>query len=57
MIDRTYGSRNDFPEDYTAQDFAEGHSYYYGRWTGKKFDSKVVKYKLSKFKILHKRIV
>ena len=57
MIDRTYGSRKDFPDDYKIQDFADAHSYYYGKWTGKKFDSKVTKYKLPKFKILHKRIV
>lgn len=57
MIDKTYGSRDEFPKEYKISDYAEGHLHYYGKWNGKIFVGAVKKWKLPKFKTLHKRIL
>lgn len=57
MVDKTYGSRDDFPSDYKINDYKDGHGYYYGKFVAKKgWVSTVKKYKLPHLKTIQKRL-
>lgn len=58
MIDKTYGSRDDFPSDYKISDYEKAHGYYYGKFEPKKgWISPVKKHKLPYLKTIQKRII
>jgi hypothetical protein len=57
MIDKTRGSRSYFPENYSIEDYANGHDFYYGTWDKKKgwiTEVKDIK-KLKNYKEIEKR--
>ncbi len=56
MIDKTRGSRSYFPENYSIEDYANGHDFYYGTFGKKGWVSEVKDIKkLKKYKEIEKR--